>query len=145
MQSLKKPTLQIRTATAVRLCPAAAVVPRYKPTHVSPCIQPQPLHPLTLGISKQQQHQHMQQRTQQRWSPLPPVQAASSDSSSSNSDGSASSSGSGSQQQPKLNWFDRLSQKTQLMIMGGLLFVALVSCSRKPPWYHPVYESLHWV
>jgi hypothetical protein len=83
----------------------------------------------------------MQQLPQQRWSPLPPVQAASSDSNSSNSDGSASSSGSnsgsGSQPQEKLNWFDRLSQKTQLMIMGGLLFIALVSDgSRTNPQLH---------
>jgi hypothetical protein len=145
MKSLNNRAIQSRTATAVRLCPPAAVVPRYKPTHVSPCTQPQFFHAISLGLSRQQQQQHMQQLQQQRWSPLQPAQAASSDSSSSNSDGSASNSSSGSQPQQKLNWFDRLSQNTQLMIMGGLLFVALVSIgSGTNSNRHPQF-SLHCV
>jgi hypothetical protein len=93
-------------------------------THFSPSLQQPTLQPHPLGFAWQQQQRKQQYRHQQQWAPLPPMQAASGSSSS-------SSSGDSNQQRPGgipgFGWFDKLSQKTQLMIMGGLLFIGMVS------------------
>jgi hypothetical protein len=87
-------------------------------------VQPLPLIRQRQHQLHHQQKQHHQQQ-HQRWAPLPPAQAASGSSSSSGGDNPP-------QQRPAggitgLGWFDNLSQKTQLMVMGGLLFIGVVS------------------
>lgn len=115
--------LQPRAAThRVLLATPAAVAPAVCARHnrPSPLMQPSVLLPLAMGNTMQQQHQR-QRHQQQQWAPLPPVQAAS-DSSSGSSSGS-------DPQKPRsglLNWFDRLPQQTQLMVMGGFLFIGVV-------------------
>jgi hypothetical protein len=126
MEISKLRSMQVKTSAVGRVLPAAApaVAHRYRMGHLSPNLQQPTLQPLPLGLVWQQQSHNHQYGHQQQWAPLPPVQAASSSSSS-------SSSGDSNQQRPGgipgFGWFDKLSQKTQLMIMGALLFIGMVS------------------
>lgn len=102
----KQPTWHARPCQAIKHSMASL-----QPLQMPQCIQQQ--------ILPQQQQQQRQGRVAQ----LPPPQASAS-----------SSSGSSKPDEPApptpggwLTWFDRLSQQTQLMIMGGLLFFAAVS------------------
>lgn len=123
MQISQLRSMQVRTAAVGRVLPAAApaVAHRHRMGHFSPNVQQPALQPLPLGLARKPQHQ---KQLQQQWAPLPPVQAASGSSSS-------SSSGDSNPERPGgitgLKWFDKLSQKTQLLIMGGLLFIGMVS------------------
>lgn len=131
---------------AHRSLAAPAAVTAHRPC---PSMQSSVLQPLPMGFTmQQQQYQHQprqqQRHQQQQWVPLPHVQAA-----------SGSSSGSSSEPQkpgPGLSWFDRLPAQTQLMVMGGLLFIGAVSAPAALAFvfatYGPVHPAVHsgiWV
>jgi hypothetical protein len=105
---------------------AAAAALRPRTPRLGPCMQhTQPLRPALIKRPSERQLQHVQQL-------VSPVRAAGDSSSSSNSgSNSGGSSSSSSDKKPGLGtWFDRLPPRTQLIIMGALLFIGTVSLPR---------------